>query len=184
MSRLPTALVALLVLGGCSSGGHVNTSSMAPATTTNLVYGKMVDVSSDPNTTERVIDVPVTEAWQALVKVYEELGVEITFADTRQLVVGNRNLKVRRQFAGMPLSRLLDCGISPVTGHPNADRYNVDLSLVTRLEARGNETVVHTQLDALARPAGHSNTPVRCSTTGDLESHIAHRIVTRPSSAD
>jgi hypothetical protein len=119
------------------------------------------------------IAAPLDTAWSVMVAVYNELGIEPTTLLHDTYTIGNRALKVRRSIGGTPLSRYIDCGSGTGVG-PNADYWNVDMTVITQLAPAGEgRTHVQTVVEASARPVSLGSNPVVCSTTSQLEKRIA-----------
>lgn len=74
-------------------------------------------------------------------------------------------------YEGERNSDYIDCG-SAMQGK-RADLYEVRFALVTRLAADGEETLVQTRLEGLARDRYTNEAPVVCGGTGKLEGEIA-----------
>jgi hypothetical protein len=126
----------------------------------------------------RSLDLPPEQAWAVLPAVYEELDVPLTVYDTVDMRIGNTGFRPRR-VGGERLSRYLDCGRG-VTATANADRYEVNVSLTTRLtEADAGGTLLWTEIRASAKPRDVSGHPVRCSSKGTLETRIAEAVEER-----
>jgi hypothetical protein len=115
---------------------------------------------------------PLDSAWKAIVQVYQELGIEPTTFITDARTIGNQSLKVRRVLGKTPLSRYLNCGAGSGVG-PNADYYNVEMSVMTYLSATTTATTnIQTRVAATAKPLAVGSNPVECLTTGALEKRI------------
>lgn len=79
---------------------------------------------------------------------------------------------LRRSPRSLPLRRYVDCG--GLAGAPNADSYDVTLSVVTEARKDGaNASIVPTLVEAVARPATSRGDAFRCVTLGALERRIA-----------
>jgi hypothetical protein len=172
------SLPASLAVHGCASK---QAPPPAAATTQNRTRFDASDARYDFETTsrativERRIDAPVDRAWKLLPTVFDSLGIPVEHSDSRTHSLGNRAVRVRRQLAGTRLSRLVDCGRS-AAGF-NADRYQVTLSVVTTLApAPDGGTSAYTVVEGRATDPGVAGDPVRCATTGQLESLIAERL--------
>jgi hypothetical protein len=119
------------------------------------------------------VDIPVQKAWEVMIAVYNDLGIEPTTLLHDTKVIGNASLKLRRSIGGTPLSRYLDCGAGTGVG-PNADYWNVEMSVMTRLIPDGEtHTKVQSIVEATARPVSLGSNPVVCSSTAALETRIA-----------
>ena len=91
--------------------------------------------------------------------------------------LANRTLggavSAHRVFAGRPLSRFVNCGITVIGA--NADSYDVRLRLRTRVDSVSpSQTRMRTLLEATA--ASNGGATVHCSSSGALEESIATRV--------
>ena len=126
----------------------------------------------------RSLDLPPEQAWAVLPAVYEELEVPLAVYDTVDMRIGNTGFRPRR-IGGQRLSRYLNCGRG-VTATANADRYEVTVSLTTRLtEADAGGTLLWTEIHASAKPRDVSGHPVRCASKGTLETRIVEAVTER-----
>jgi len=124
---------------------------------------------------ERRVAAPLEHVWALIPATFDSLGIPVGLHDPRTYTYGSRMLRVSRQFAGARLSTLLDCG-QTVMG-PNADRYEVTLSVTTTLAAAPDgETSVYTAVSGRGRDPGRGGDTVRCASTGRLERMIAERL--------
>lgn len=125
-------------------------------------------------------DVPGTadSVYHVLTNVYAELMIPTDLSDATRHYVGATSLRKRGNFAGSPMSRLLECG-SGMTG-PNADLYRIYLAVVSRVEAvDGVRSRIRTGVVASAEDvSGPSKPPIPCGSTGSLEAKI-HDLVIR-----
>jgi hypothetical protein len=114
--------------------------------------------------------------WAVLPQVYAELGMHGAAIEERRHIFAQPRTTVRRTLARAPLSTYLDCGSR--AGIPNADSYNVTLTVVTQLQPDGEEgTQLRTSIEASARAAGSSDPHVRCGSTNALEQRIPHGVL-------
>jgi hypothetical protein len=131
-------------------------------------------------TTEQVvhadtIQVGPAAAWTAIAQAFSDLGLPRGEAREGTTTYGVPRTTVRRSLAGVPLSRFLRCGST--MGAPNADSYDVTLSLITRLQPLSSAaTIVQSQLSAHARQTGVSANPLPCTTTRELERRVGRLI--------
>jgi hypothetical protein len=122
------------------------------------------------------IDASPDAAWDALIQVYENIGIEIGGADIRTRSLNNPEMSVRRRLGGERLSTYLSCG-SSLTG-ALADHARIQMSILSQVTAGPNgKSVVHTTIQAVGdNPEGVSNTRVPCSSTHQLEYRIAAEV--------
>ena len=119
----------------------------------------------------------VDDAWTALPQVLDSLGVRATFIDPAQHLVGVEQMKVRVNLGKTPLSRYLDCGETQIG--PNADSYEVLLTVKSRITPAATGSQLSTLVDAVARPISFRQNYSSCSTTGLLETRIADGVKKR-----
>lgn len=113
----------------------------------------------------------VDDAWKALPQVLDSLGVRATLVDPAQHLVGVEQMKIRVNLGKTPLSRYLDCGQTQIG--PNADSYEVLLTVKSRVTPAAEGSQLSTIVDAVARPISFRQNYSSCSTTGLLETRIA-----------
>jgi hypothetical protein len=180
---MPRRLVLLsVVLAGCaSSGGAAGIEGTS---------ARSVEVRSGTNSEYRVemvnagtgrvaIQAPADQVWAALPDVFKEVGLDQAgVLDEAARVYGTQPSSVRRRLAGVPLSRLLDCGSR--AGIPNADSYSVTVSVRTQVQPDGAEgSFLRTDVEAHGRATGTSDVSVRCGTTNELERRIERLVKAR-----
>ena len=114
---------------------------------------------------------PPDSVFAALQSVYKELAVPLTVVDPTGRQIGNQSFRTRRRLAGAPMQTYLDCGGS--SGQPNAETYDITLSVVSYVAVAGKEVTLVTRLSATASDAtiGRGNS-MNCSTTGDFEKRV------------
>jgi hypothetical protein len=136
--------------------------------------GYDVRISDDGRSASVTLRAAPEAAWTGLLAAYKKLGIPLTSTDAASRTVSNTSFNVRRRLADQPLSRYLDCGtnLSGVI----ANSYRVELSVSSSLTpATGGETMLETRVSASAvSPQGASSAPVRCVSTGRLETDIAN----------
>ena len=84
---------------------------------------------------EAVIPVAAAKVWAVLPAVFADLGLEINFREPETRRVGTCYQKVRLRLGKDLLSTFVECGDS--RGLPNADRYEVALTVLTTVETTG-----------------------------------------------
>jgi hypothetical protein len=119
----------------------------------------------------------VDDAWTALPQVLDSLGVRVTLIDPVQHLVGVEQMKIRVNLGKAPLSRYLDCGQTQIG--PNADSYEILLTVKSRITSVATGSQVSTLVDAVARPIAFRQNYSSCSTTGLLETRIADGVKKR-----
>jgi hypothetical protein len=119
----------------------------------------------------------VDDAWTALPQVLDSLGVRATLIDPAQHLAGVEQIKIRVNLGKTPLSRYLDCGQTQIG--PNADSYEVLLTVKSRITSAAVGSQLSTIVDAVARPIAFRQNYSSCSSTGLLESRIADGVKKR-----
>jgi len=116
------------------------------------------------------LPVSLAEAWEALPDVYMGLEIPLTQRTPGDLTLGNPGFETR-SIAGESMSHYVDCGTS-LSG-VIANRYDVTLSLLTRVQAgpEGGARIT-TVLEAWAEPRVTRGDPVHCRSKGTLEEEI------------
>lgn len=179
-------LAPVAALMGCASGGAAPSSGAAAPAAPAAAPGapvpqrRQVQIAGAPlvMSTEASRDVaqlaaPVARSWEALRAAYDSVGVAVGTLDPRTYTIGNLGYKVRQRLGRAPLSRYLDCGGSTQVG-PNADSYDVMLSVTSTLTPAGAEaTTLTTTVEAEARPATFNQSWMRCTSKGALEKRLA-----------
>lgn len=167
---------ALLSLGCATSSGAP--ADVAPERVTVVTAGLgSMDVRSTADAAGSYwADAPVDQVWAVLPQIYEELGVPLAMHDAVRKRIGNSSFRARR-IGGKRLSQYLRCGGSGPTATPNADRYQVTMSLTTRLsDASEGGTAISTVVGATARPRDVGGSVVNCASTGRLEEQISEMV--------
>jgi hypothetical protein len=130
-------------------------------------------VSIAPSATDVNVTIgsPINAAWRAMPAVYQGLKIPLTTLDQATHTIGNEGMKVHKNLGGVALSKYIDCGNSQIG--PNADSYDVHMSLVSQLTANPNGTTkLTTNLVVSARPMTYAQEYSRCSSKGVLEAKI------------
>lgn len=177
MLKKPNGLVFVLLSLGCatSPGTQANVPQERVTVVTAGLGAMNVHSTADAAGTYWA-DAPIDQVWTVLPQIYEELGVQLAVHDSVGKRIGNASFRVRR-IGGTRLSQYLRCGGSGATATPNADRYQVTMSLTTRLsEAPEGGTGIVTLLGASARPRDVGGTVVNCASTGRLEERISEMV--------
>ena len=121
------------------------------------------------------VDAPVEQVWAVLPSVYEELEIPLGFYEPEGMALGNREFNPKT-IGGNRMSRYLNCGAN-TAGRPFADAYQVEMYLVTRVDAVGpSKTRIRTELYATARARDTGVNRIQCPTNGSLERRITEVI--------
>ena len=118
---------------------------------------------------------PMNTVWRAMPGVYQSLKIPLTTVDQATHTIGNEGLKALKRLGDVALSKYIDCGNSQIG--PNADSYDVHISIVSQLTANPNGTTkLTTNLVASARPLTYAQEYSRCSSKGVLEAKIVDEL--------
>lgn len=176
------AVISLLAVAGCAPS---LTPSADPGRSTTIVSdgmgtpGMMVTAYHDGEAPVYDLTASPEAVWSVLPPVYDELKIRMGTSDAANRVYGNRTLAVNRTLGGKPLSTYLSCG-ADAFGVPLADKYRVDMSILTTLApVEGGKTRITTQIAATASNPSVSSATTNCASTGNLEQLIASRIQAR-----
>jgi hypothetical protein len=130
-----------------------------------------LSTSSAPVPGVATIQAPIAKIWLALPAVFDSLEIPRTTFDPASYTIGNVGMQIRRQLGKVRLSKYLDCGAPQL--RPSADYYDVNLSVITRLEPEASgDTRLTTTVDAMAKPVAFSGEYGRCASTGEIESKV------------
>lgn len=178
------ALVSLIpVLGAaCASSGPPPAApeGTLPQTVRVSTPGGQANVDLYQNVRSEMAEMPAKAdvAYRALPAAFAAVGIEPNAqvpAERRVALVDGR---FRRRLGRERVSRYVSCGTG-MTGAPNADEYEVRLTVHARVTPAAGDTArsaLATLVTATARPATSSNDPVNCSTTGALEVQLAQEL--------
>ena len=176
-TRYFALLVALASLGCAASPGTQADSGPEPERVTVISAGNQVmEVRSTADGARAYwVDAPIENVWAVLPQVFEDLDVPLAVHDSDSKKIGNDGFQPRR-VGGSRLSQFLRCGTG-MTATPNADRYQVTMSLTTRLsEADDGGTTIVTVVWATAKPRDVGGNAVNCASTGELENRISEMV--------
>ncbi len=125
------------------------------------------------------IDAPAGRVFSAFASALDELKIPITERDSAGGLVGNAKLQQRHTFAGMQLSKLVNCGLSAMG--PNANTYQVHAALIAFIDPLGpSKTRIRIAFAAGALDSsGAAKEPASCGSTGVLEERLADMVKQR-----
>jgi hypothetical protein len=173
--RAVVVALSFAALAACSGNPPLGG---APAPETIRVSGPgggAVTVTSNAMAGVSIVAGPIAKVWRVLPFAYDSLGLAIVTLDSANHLIGNGDMKLRRQLGGVPLSRFLDCGNTQI-GY-NADSYDVVLTVRTQLRSDDSgATTMTTMVTAMAKPVAFSQAYSNCSSTGKLEMRLADAI--------
>lgn len=169
------ALLPLLALAACGAPRSevVDVTRPQPVRVIGGT-GQVTSMATVASHRPSIITLPMSadSVWRVLPGVYQSLDIAVTDLQTASRLIGISNTRVRRRFADANLSRYIDCGRTQ--GGPNADSYEINLSVRSQVEPREDgQAVLNTLVDAAARPVNFSGEFARCHSTGVLERRIA-----------
>lgn len=125
------------------------------------------------------IDAPKGPTFNALSLVFQELKIPVDTRDSVSGLIGNPRITKMRNFAGAPMSRLLNCGYGMTGQH--ADNWRIYLTVLAVVEGRGSDrsTLRLAFIAGAQDMEGASKDAVMCATTGRLETMITDRVKDR-----
>lgn len=117
---------------------------------------------------------PPARTFVAVAEVYRALGLPLNFADQAALQLGGTVLRLGT-VDGKLRSAWLDCGRGP-TAQPNADLYDVTLTIASRVVAVEPGSTVETVLRAHADPRDVTADRLPCNSLRTIEPRIAELV--------
>jgi len=139
--------------------------------------GQMIEIRQGPDIRlNQQVTVTLDEAWAALPRVYEALGMTPDVRDPAGRQIG---VSVHR-FSGRIVSRypsdFFDCGLDAGLNRPLADQAPVIARVVTQVVAVGAGAELRTLIEATARRTGGNAGVAACRSTGFMENLIARMV--------
>jgi hypothetical protein len=179
--HVPRALSVLLLamMSACASGGPSTSTAARPATQT-VGRGDIGTLVMSTTASADVAELPhsADAVWGILPSVFDSLGVPITNMDPARKAIGNPGFRIRSRLGKVSLSRYLDCGSTQIG--PNADNYDVVLTVMTVVAAKGaTASTLTTSVEAQARPATYTQQYSRCSSKGGIETRLTDLVKAR-----
>ncbi len=167
--------VALLATAACASGSSVGASR--PVSTSIGMTGSSDRLTISPSTGPNVNTLAhaADAVWRVLPAAFDSVSVPATRVDARTKTIGNDGFKVRQRLGRTPLSRFMDCGQTQIG--PNADSYEVFITLVVQAMPEGTGTKLVTNFEASARPIAFSQGYSRCTSRGALEARLLEAVL-------
>lgn len=182
---IPSITLALtLIASACAQSMSSSDDSRSIATATRSVgnpgagHGDMTYYFDETAVVSHIAAAP-NDAWAHVLTAYQEMGLEPDIQSATDLMVGVREVTLRRTLGERRISSYLNCG-RDMTGEL-ADRSTVRLSILTRLlpSAEGG-TRIRTELMANATDNDGTSRTVRpCSSNNRLEMALAEHIADR-----
>ena len=171
--RAIIGLSACAFLGCAPAGPGAVASAPGPDVRMNLPQGTQVIASVGVTVVRGVANLqfPIEKVWSAMAPAYDSLAIPLTVLDASNHTIGNEGLKARRRIGNTRIGEYLNCGNGE--GGPSADIYDINLSMVSKLEPNANGgTTITTTVDGVAKPASFTGDYVKCGTTGVLEQRL------------
>lgn len=176
MTRPFALALAALLLAACATPPPQPATTLERRHTRIEVGGTVYTVELTRTREAWVTTLPVAtdRVWAAVPGTYERLG--LTGGGLVQPGIRAYGFRGRfpRLLSGRRPSAYLDCGRG--LAGPNADRYEVRMSIATTVEPEGEASRVRTFVDASATPRDVSGGALPCSTTGELERTIVEAL--------
>jgi len=168
MRSVSLMLLLCVIVSACATGNGASETSVEPETTGGRRMATYTAIATP-------VSVAPDSAYQLLIRVYATLQLPMVSVDSK-LTVGNDDLRVRRQIAGIPMEKVVECGEK--LGTPNAETWDIDMNLLSYVKADPNGgSQVLTRIQASGnRPEGPRSRQTACSTTGALEKKIGDAV--------
>jgi hypothetical protein len=167
------ALSISVVVACAPAGPGAVASSPGPDVRMNMPQGSQVITSVGATVVRGVANLtfPIDKVWSAMAPAYDSLGIPLTVVDPANHTIGNQGLQARRRIGTTRIGEYLNCGNGE--GGPSADIYDINLSMVSRLQTNANGgTTITTTVDGAAKPASFTGDYIKCGTTGELEQRL------------
>ncbi|HEX8454544.1 MAG TPA: hypothetical protein VF647_20860 [Longimicrobium sp.] len=180
--RVFALFLAVTTATACATTGDPGTTTSVDRRTTSVSYGTGSGETSINLETANTIQKRTTPIaanaktlWGVLPGAYQDLALDLAVYDSTLMVIGNPGLQVNRGRLGeVRVSRYLNCGTDPM-GSALADRYNVRISVVSRVRETGaGASVLETEVSGDAAQRAVSSVAVSCASTGVLEEAVAN----------
>jgi hypothetical protein len=190
--RLPHTLRSLALLSlsvslaACASTSSQNTVPAGTPTPDGSRTRDQVTVASDVGgmvtrevvarnwvTTEQ-LTLPPDRVYTLLSGVFQGLGLTVIKLDPTTRAITGELVRSRRPFGGKPFVQLLDCG--ETAGVPIAGRYDINLTVMSKVNAVADGSAMDTEVEAMATPNTTQGNQVRCRPNERISQIIAQRI--------
>lgn len=179
------ALLSLIALGACASGGSPTPSTPSDRTTRVMGTGAAaatVRIVSSTSASTTQVPYSIDRVWSALPVAYDSLKIPLTAVDAAKHYLGNEGMKVRQKLGSVSLSKYIDCGQAQIG--PSADTYDVYLNVTTTAKVISpTETQIATTVESAARPLSFSQAYSDCSSKGTIEARISEIVAKRLAAA-
>ena len=128
------------------------------------------------------LDLPAARVWTLVPAVLIDLGLDINFRVPAERRTGACYQRLHGRLCQEPLSTYVDCG--ETRSLPNADRYDVGLTVLVTVEPRGDgRSTIHTFVLGVGLDAsGAASNRIWCFSKGALEERVRTGIMARAAS--
>jgi hypothetical protein len=174
-------LLALTAVLGCAPGSGaapvgrtpLDPPPEPPPAAESAGAGYYVRLNRDDGISVAGIDGSQQAVYQALLRAFDTLGLEIEGGDRGQGLVQSARMVRMSEFAGVRMSELIHCGAT-LTGD-RANSWRIEFYMSALVEPLGDHrSQITTRLQATARAMdGSSRNPISCTTRGVLEAKLA-----------
>jgi hypothetical protein len=171
-------VLALATLLGCSAaqtgvGNTLESPPEPPPMVETTGDGYTFRLARDQSLAVATIEGRQPDVFQALMRAYDELDIEIGGADPTRGMVQSEKIAAIHRYAGERMSELFHCG-QTLTGD-RADSWRLQIEITSQAQRDGSDhTQLTTRINASARAMdGTSTNAVPCATRGRLEQKIA-----------
>lgn len=176
-----TLLFATAVLAAAACTHSATTAAPPTQTIVNIGVDRpqaaVLRAPEEAGHEDLVVTASRTAVLNALVAAYSDLGIEVRYSNPQTSELGNRNFAKIHTIAGEPLSKFLDCGMTP-TG-PAASSYRITMSMLSMAVPDSAGIRVETRLQARATDFGVSTEPRDCRSLGTLEGRLHNLVKTK-----
>jgi hypothetical protein len=172
--------VLVLLVTACAVSDPASRDPTVERTTVDpMGSGQVITLRQDVSDGISILPHNVQSLWTVLPAVYRQVGIEPGHVDAARNALGNLDFAAIRHLGGIPLSRLVRCGLTSL-GLPRENTSRINLSVVTNLSTVPEErTRVQTRVQASSRNAGTGSGPIECTSTGTLERLISEALEQR-----
>jgi hypothetical protein len=166
-ARPSRLLVAALAVSQWACSSAITPTQRIETTYIPGASGAMT-IAPDNGSIVAVVAAPLDVVWRRLPVAFDSVAVPLSLIDPKGHLIGNEGFKVRAKLGKERLSTYLECGTTQVG--PNADSYEVHLTVMVKAEASGaDRTKVTVNVTAAAKPLQFSQDYSRCSSKTALE---------------
>jgi hypothetical protein len=180
MTRAIPVLI-LASVAACASSGAVGTTVGATARPVSQDIsvgtggaGDRLTIAPSTGPNVNTLEFSPDRVWKVLPAAFDSVAVPVAHLDPATKTIGNEGFKIRQRLGKVALSRYFDCGTTQIG--PNADSYDVFLTVMVQVQPAGAGTRLVTNVEASARPITFSQAYSRCTSRGSLETRLLDAI--------